>query len=95
MKKFIKDCIRLNHNRNKATSIKLTWTLFAVSGKNTSKISFQITFEENEGKSRKTTTNMDQTVNKDLKPINEIVDGLNKIDFERKEWKRKVARLIS
>ena len=34
-------------------------------------------------------------MNKDLKPINKTVDELTENDYERKEWKKTVARLIS
>ena len=34
-------------------------------------------------------------INKDLKPINKTVDELTENDYERKEWKKTVARLMS
>ena len=34
-------------------------------------------------------------INKDLKPINKTVNELTENDYERKEWKETVARLMS
>ena len=33
-------------------------------------------------------------INKDLKPISKTVDELTENDYERKEWKKTVARLM-
>ena len=34
-------------------------------------------------------------INKDLKPINKTVDEVTENDYERKEWKKTMARLMS
>ena len=46
----------------------------------------------NQGRLKKTWI---KQINKDLKPINKTVDELTENDYEQKEWKKTVARLMS
>ena len=59
------------------------------------KLAFKEHFKKAKGNRGRPKHTWIKQINKDLKAINKTVDELTENDYERKEWKKTVARLMS
>ena len=75
---------------------RLNWLghMLRLPGRTPAKLAFKEHLKKAKGNRKRPKKTWIKQINKDLKPINKTVDELTESDYERKEWKKTVARLI-
>ena len=89
-----------SHQMPITTEIKkrrLNWLghMLRLPEKTSAKLAFREHLKKAKGNRGRPKQTWIKQIDKDLKPINKTVDELTENDYERKEWKKTVARLMS